>query len=402
MFILSPFHAKARKWVKGREGLLKRIQASIPPGEKLVWMHCASLGEFEQGRPLIEKFRMRFPAYKILLTFFSPSGYEVQKDYQGADWVFYLPMDGSRTARRFLEIVKPSLAIFVKYEFWYYYLKKIKYRKIPLILVSAVFRRDMNFFKWYGGLSRKMLSRFDHLFVQNQESADLLTEIGLAEKCTVAGDSRFDRVVQIASQKLSLPLIENFVGNSNVIVAGSTWPEDEIVLSKTFNSFSKPYLKFNIAPTWINSKHLCILKRFFPGALFYSALLSGSQQKSRVLIIDSMGLLSKIYRYADISYVGGGLRSLGVHNVLEAAVYYKPVLFGPYYEKYREAAGLVKSGGGLAFTNELMLKELIEGLLQNKEDYDERSKAAGEFVLSQQGSTEKILQYVQEKQLLKN
>ena len=201
MLLLSPFHAKARKWIKGRQGLFTKLEESFPANERIIWMHCASLGEFEQGRPLIEKLRERFPHYKILLTFFSPSGYEVQRNYKGADWVFYLPMDGSRNSRRFLEIVKPCLVIFVKYEFWYYYLKKIKYRKIPLILVSAVFRRDMYFFKWYGSLSRKMLSRFDHLFVQNKESAELLGEIGLAANASVAGDSRFDRVVEIAAQK---------------------------------------------------------------------------------------------------------------------------------------------------------------------------------------------------------
>lgn len=402
MLLLSPFHAKARRWTKGREGLFTELEKSIPANEKIIWMHCASLGEFEQGRPLIGKLRERFPGYKVLLTFFSPSGYEVQKDYKGVDWVFYLPMDGSRNSKRFLEIVKPSLVIFVKYEFWYYYLKKIKYRKIPLILVSALFRRDMNFFRWYGSLSRKMLSRFDHLFVQNQESAQLLGEIGLTGKYTVAGDSRFDRVVEIAAQKNSLPLIEKFIGDNKVLVAGSTWPEDEMVLKNVIETLAIQNVKLIIAPHELNEKHISSIKELFPGAILYSSLLQDNDQISKILIIDSIGLLSRIYRYALISYVGGGLKPLGVHNVLEAAVYYRPVLFGPYYEKYREALGLVNAGGGLAFSNDLMLQELILGLLQNKEDYESRCKAAGDFVRSQQGATDKVIKYIQANRLLTN
>lgn len=195
-------------------------------------MHCASLGEFEQGRPVLEKLKFLYPDYQLLLTFFSPSGYEVQKNYKGADWVFYLPMDGPRNAKRFLEIVHPSLVIFVKYEFWYYYLKKIKYRNIPLLLVSALFRKDMPFFKWYGQLQRKMLSRFDHLFVQTAESKRLVDEIGLSDICSVSGDTRFDRVIEIAEQFRSLPAIEKFIDGNKTIVAGSTWPEDELVLQK--------------------------------------------------------------------------------------------------------------------------------------------------------------------------
>ena len=220
--LASLFDGKAKKWVKGRKDVFKKLQETIPQNEKIIWVHCASLGEFEQGRPIIEKLRALGTGHRILLTFFSPSGYEVQKNYSGADWIFYLPADGADNARRFLEIVNPRLVIFVKYEFWYYYLKKIKYREIPLLLVSALFRPDMSFFKWYGGLQRKMLSRFDHLFVQNEESKKLIARIGLEGICSVSGDTRFDRVIGIAEKFEPIPSVEKFIGDSKVLVAGST------------------------------------------------------------------------------------------------------------------------------------------------------------------------------------
>jgi 3-deoxy-D-manno-octulosonic-acid transferase len=210
------FNPKAQKWVTGRKNIFQKLEAAIPAQEKIVWMHCASLGEFEQGRPLLEKIKQQYPAYKFLLTFFSPSGYEVRKDYKGADWVFYLPMDGPRNAKRFLEIVHPSLVIFVKYEFWFYYLKKVKYRNIPLLLVSALFREDMSFFKCYGAMQRKMLSRFDHLFVQTPTSKNLIDEIGLGDICTVSGDTRFDRVIEIAEQFKPIHPIEEFTKHSKM------------------------------------------------------------------------------------------------------------------------------------------------------------------------------------------
>ena len=213
MPLAAVFNSKAKKWVQGRKHIFQKLEAAIPAGEKVIWMHCASLGEFEQGRPLLEKLKETEPGYKLLLTFFSPSGYEVRKEYKGADWVFYLPMDGPRNAKRFLEIVQPSLVIFVKYEFWYYYLKKIKYRNIPLLLVSALFWEKMSFFKWYGALQRKMLSRFDHLFVQDAVSKRLMDNIGLAAITSISGDTRFDRVIDIAEKAESVPVIQQFIGN---------------------------------------------------------------------------------------------------------------------------------------------------------------------------------------------
>ncbi len=392
--------------MQGRKALFEKLEQAIPPGERVIWVHCASLGEFEQGKPVIEELRKLATGHRILLTFFSPSGYEVQKDYKGADWVFYLPLDGPRTAKRFLEIVHPSLVIFVKYEFWYYYLKKIKYRKIPLLLISALFRKDMSFFKWYGKLQRNMLARFDHLFVQNESSKKLVDKIGLSAICSVSGDTRFDRVIEIAGKFEHIPVIEQFIGNNKVIVAGSTWPEDEEVLQKAVTAINDPFIKMIIAPHETDEKHIASAKVIFPTAILFSELHTSDQPPatSNILIIDNIGMLSRLYKYADITYVGGGLRTMGVHNVLEAAVYDKPVLFGSSYHKYTEATGLVKSGGGIPFSDEkkdgAMLKELISALLNNKDEYNYRSKAAGDFVRSNKGATERIMRFIQEKRLL--
>ncbi|MGZ8524780.1 MAG: 3-deoxy-D-manno-octulosonic acid transferase, partial [Chitinophagaceae bacterium] len=271
--IAALFNRKARKWVHGRKDIWKRLESELATQKsKITWVHCASLGEFEQGRPLMERLRKQGAGHKVLLTFFSPSGYEIRKDYKGADWVFYLPMDGSNNAKRFLEIVKPALVIFVKYEFWYYYLKVIKDSKTPLVLVSAFFRENSIFFKWYGGLQRKMLSFFDHLFVQNEISKRLLDKIGLAGKCSVAGDTRFDRVIEIAENFSPIPFIERFIGNNKAIVAGSTWPRDEQVLQKTIEAINDPSLKLIIAPHEINEGHITEVQRLFPGSILLSDL----------------------------------------------------------------------------------------------------------------------------------
>lgn len=407
MWLASLFHPKAKKWVQGRKGIFHKLEATIPKGEKIVWMHCASLGEFEQGRPVLEKLRLNYPHYKFLLTFFSPSGYEVRKNYDGADWVFYLPMDGPRNAKRFLEIVQPSLVIFVKYEFWYYYLKKISYREIPLLLISALFRKHMSFFKWYAAIQRKILSRFDHLFVQDAESKALLQGIGLTEHCSVSGDTRFDRVNQIASHFKPIPEIEQFIGNSKAIIAGSTWPEDEIVIQKAFSGMQDTSLKLIIAPHEVDEKHIRELQQLFPAAIRFSQLNThNTSHPAPILIIDNIGMLSRLYKYAWITYVGGAMNNRGIHNVLEAAVYNKIVLFGPVYEKYAEVVGLVKAGGGIPFNDfkkdGLLLRQLIETLLFNQEEYDFRSQAAGEFVKANLGATEKITRYIQENRLLTN
>ena len=367
-------------------------------------MHCSSLGEFEQGRPVIERLKAQGTGHKILLTFFSPSGYEVKKNYDGADWVFYMPIDGPRNAKRFLEIVNPSLVIFVKYEFWHYYLKKIKYRNIPLLLVSASFRKNSVFFKWYGILQRKMLSRFDHLFVQDEGSKQLMNNIGLGNICTVSGDTRFDRVIEVAEKFEPIPGIEQFIGNNNCIVAGSTWKEDEELIQKVLPVISEHSLKLIIAPHEINQSHIEDLLKLFPDASLYSELTGSSQnQNGHVLIIDNIGLLSRLYKYAFIAYVGGGLTSNGVHNVLEAAVYGKPVLHGPIYHKYYEAVELLKAGGSVVIEKETELINCINNFLKNAHAcYGLSKEVSKNFVWKNKGATEKIIQFIQENRLLIN
>jgi 3-deoxy-D-manno-octulosonic-acid transferase len=399
--IASLFNPKAKKWVTGRKQLFQRLEAAIPAEIPVIWVHCASLGEFEQGRPVMEKLKALYPGYKILLTFFSPSGYEVQKNYKGADWVFYLPMDSPRNAKRFLEIVHPSLVIFVKYEFWYYYLKKIKYRNIPLLLISALFRKDMSFFKWYGGLQRKMLSRFDHLFVQTPSAKKLVDELGLGKICSISGDTRFDRVLEIAAGATTILSIEKFIGTNKAIIAGSTWKPDEELLQQSLDFLSFNQIKLIIAPHEIDEKHISELLTLFPTAIRYSTLSELKESEgANILIIDNIGLLSRIYRYAYCCYIGGGLSSTGVHNVLEAAVFSKPVFYGPQYTKYSEAIGLIDTKGAYAVENKDEFIETLNQLLLNPVHYEETSVRAGEFVKNNAGATQKIVAFIQEKRLL--
>jgi 3-deoxy-D-manno-octulosonic-acid transferase len=387
--------------VKGRKGLFEKLEAAFARHEKVIWIHCASLGEFEQGRPLLEKFKSQHSNYKVLLTFFSPSGYEIRKNYEGADWVFYLPMDGKRNATRFLKIVKPSLVIFIKYEFWYYYLTQTKKQNIPLLLVSAIFREDMHFFKWYGGFARKMLGCFSHFFVQNEESKKHLEGIGL-KNTDVTGDTRCDRVIKIAEKAESIPIIEQFTGNNKIIVAGSTWPEDEVILQKALSAINDPSLKLIIAPHEINEKHLSDIEKLFPGSVRFSHLTANGSQFPPCLIIDNIGLLSRLYKYGYITYVGGGFNKSGIHNILEAAVYGKPVLFGPYYHKFKEAVDLVKMGGSFCISNTNNTIAIFQQLLNNEDEYLKSSESSLRYVYANKGATEKILEFIYRNRLLIN
>ena len=364
-------------------------------------MHCASLGEFEQGRPLLENIKLQYPEYKIVLSFFSPSGYEVMKDYPGADHIFYLPMDSPSNAKKFIDAVKPSLVLWVKYEYWFYYLDELKRRNIPVILVSGIFRAGQPFFKWYGQIWRVMLGCFTHCFVQNEESRSLLKTIGISENVSLNGDTRFDRVIAIARNFEPIPYIDSFCANNRVIVAGSTWEEDEIELLHYVKVH--PEIKFIIAPHEIGEKKLNEVKKEFPNSIFYSILAenpSAMADGKNVLIIDNIGMLSRLYKYATITYVGGGFGNDGVHNVLEPAVFGKPVVFGPEYEKFAEATGLVEAGGGLSFSLPLGLEEIFTDLLSDESNLKETGDASKEFVFAQQGATEKIIGYIQEKRLL--
>jgi 3-deoxy-D-manno-octulosonic-acid transferase len=409
--LLSPVNNKAKRWLSGRKNVLRNLQEFISAEQqKIIWFHCASLGEFEQARPLLERIGSAYTGYTVLLSFFSPSGYEIRKDYRGAGYVTYLPMDGEENAKKFLDMVKPSLVIWVKYEYWHFYLQGIKQRNIPLLLVSGIFREDQPFFKSWGGFYRNMLGCFSYMFVQNQESKKLLGTIGFSGNVAVSGDTRFDRVIEIAASAASIPAIEKFIDGCPVIVAGSTWEEDEEELDHFANTH--PEIKFIIAPHEIDEDHLKDIEKLFHRSVRYSKLVdeiiatvpipNSQSQIPNVLIIDNIGMLARLYKYATIAYVGGGFGNDGVHNVLEAAVYRKPVVFGPVYEKFAEAVELADAGAAFDIENALELEEMLLILLKNDREYEAACRAAGDYVYANTGATQKILGYIQENRLLTN
>ncbi len=394
------WNKKARLWLAGRKDIFEQLNAALRNQHgQLTWMHCSSLGEFEQGRPVLEGLKLKGKNHKILLTFFSPSGYEIRKDYKGADWVFYLPMDSKKNAKAFLDIINPSLVIFVKYDYWYYFITECKKRNTPLLMISAVFRKSQPFFKWYGGLHRKMLGCFTQFFVQDDDSLLLLESAGLKNKASVAGDTRFDRVAAIAENFQPVEIIEKFCGGSPVLVAGSTWPEDDKIIKQALADI--PALKLIIAPHEIHPEHLQQVKTNFADSVFYSQLTSHDSRLTSLtcLIIDNIGMLSRLYRYATITYVGGGFGK-GIHNTLEAAVYGKPVFFGPNYKKFREASGLIRSGGGLSVGSSEELSAAIKKLLADNSLLEQCSKNSFDFVQKNKGATGRILHYMEANRLL--
>lgn len=396
----SMWNNKAKLWVNGRKDIFKRLTNELGThNSEIIWFHCSSLGEFEQGRPVMEKIKSQFPNSKILLTFFSPSGFEIRKNYEGAAWVFYLPLDSGKNAKQFLDIVKPSLVVFVKYDYWYYYLTECRRRKIYLLMISSIFRKEQAFFKWYGRLHRKMLQCFSYIFVQDSPSLQLLESINI-NTANIAGDTRFDRVSEIAENFKPIGEIAKFCGRSQVLIAGSTWPTDEKLIKEAATTF--PDLKIIIAPHEINNDHLQELKSLFPGALFFSELKTyDSTITQRYLIIDNIGMLSRLYHYATVTYVGGGFNR-GIHNTLEAAIYGKPVLFGPNYEKFREAIGLIEAGGGFCITSSTEFTSQLKKILTDGSELELRSKKSFEFVQENKGAAQKILSYIQENRLLTN
>jgi 3-deoxy-D-manno-octulosonic-acid transferase len=400
----SIWDVKARKWLEGRQRIFDDIRSAIDPHSQTIWIHCSSLGEFEQGQPVMEKVKSQFPHLKLLVTFFSPSGYQIKKSYAGVDYVFYLPMDSRKNALRFLDLVNPCLVMFIKYDYWYHYLNEIKSRRINCLLISAVFRPGQSFFRWYGQLQRSMLQCFNHIFVQNEQSKKLLEAINV-RNCSVAGDTRFDRVAEIAARFEPIMAVEKFVGNDKCIVAGSTWKEDEDSLERVFIKMNNSNLKLIIAPHEIDASHIAYLEKLLPASTKFSGMGTGqstdlNDSKSNVLIIDNIGMLSSLYKYAYITYVGGGFTKDGVHNVLEAAVYGKPVVFGPNYDKYKEAVDLVGCSGAKTFADENHLQQVLGTLLHNEEDYMRSCAASKKYVLENVGATKKILNYIEEKRLL--
>jgi 3-deoxy-D-manno-octulosonic-acid transferase len=395
--LASLWNPKAKLWVDGRKNIFNIIRGRLKGNKRpVLWMHSSSLGEFEQGRFLIENIRARYPNTCIVITFFSPSGYEVMKNYKGADHIFYLPLPTKKNAKKFISIVKPSLVLWIKYDYWYQYLVELKKRNTPLLLVSAIFHKHQPFFKWYGTIYKKMLRSFTWLFVQTPESAKRLSTIGFTKNVSVNGDTRFDRVIDIAENFKPIPEIEKFIGNSQVIVAGSTWPEDEEELDHYANTH--PEIKFIIAPHQIDEDHLRNIEKLFHNTSRYSKLADANG--ANTLIIDNIGMLSRLYKYATIAYVGGGFGSDGIHNILEAAVFGKPVIFGPVFNKYREAIELLEEGAAITIENALELENTLNDLLSKEDYYTECSNAALGYVFAHRGATKNILNYIQEKRLL--
>ena len=397
------FNPKARLWLDGRKQWHETLKSKIGPHKTpLVWMHCASLGEFEQGRPLLEFIRKNYPGYRILVSFFSPSGYEIRKNYAGADIICYLPLDGAKTAKIFLDLVQPDLVLWIRYEFWYHYLSQLKARQVPVILVSGLFRGTEPFFRWYGKINRYMLVCFNQIFVQDNASAERLARIGF-KSTIVSGDTRYDRVSSIADLFEPIPAIEKFVDGRPALVAGSTWPEDEEELDHFANTHWE--MRFIIAPHEIGLGHLKEIEQLFKYSIRYSDWVNGKRDESangehNTLIIDNIGMLSKLYHYATIAYIGGGFGSDGLHNILEAAVYGVPVIHGPEFEKFPEAVDLMAEGGSFAVDNALMLEEVCKDLLQQGDGYQAAAIAAAEFVRKRKGATVKITHYIQANRLL--
>lgn len=389
--IASLFNEKAKLFTIGRKNIFQKIERDINKnGGTYVWFHCASLGEFEQGRPVIEGFKKVFPQVKVLLTFFSPSGYEVRKNYPFADLIYYLPADTSKNASRFLNIVNPVLAVFIKYEFWHFYIKELKSRNIPLLSVSSIFRSDQIFFKSYGTFYRNTLKLVNHFFVQNTASAELLNTIDIYQ-VTVSGDTRFDRVKEIAFTKKDLPIIEEFLRKSDSVVAGSTWKEDIEVLAPTAKDF--PNIKFIVAPHEIDEGTIKVLQNNFPNSCRHS---KGVDMAKQVLIIDNIGLLSSLYQYGTYAYVGGAFGK-GLHNILEAATYGVPVFFGNLnYKKFNEAVELEVLGGAFSLSDSVGLTKHLTFFEKNPEVRETVGYINKKYVKDHVGATNVILDYCKE------
>jgi 3-deoxy-D-manno-octulosonic-acid transferase len=386
--ILSPFNSKARLWTRGRKGWESALRNKVDPGNTNIWIHCASLGEFEQGRPLIEAIKKACPEYKIVLTFFSPSGYEVRKNYSVADYVCYLPADRPGSAKKFISIINPAAVIFVKYEFWENYTSVLERNKIPLYLISGIFRANHHFFRWYGGFFRKMLFRFSHIFVQDNKSMDLLKKIGI-KNVTVAGDTRFDRVVEIADSAKSIPQIESFKGEEKLFLAGSSWRQDEEIITRYIN-MNPMRMKWVFAPHEIDRSNIDRLEKLFTCEVARFSVFSDKSADARVLIIDNIGMLSSAYRYASIAEIGGGFGK-GIHNILEGACWGIPVLFGPNHKKFREAVELLSLDGAKSFTSFEEFSEIIDIWLTDKSEYLKSAEKASLYVKENAGATARIL-----------
>ena len=394
VIVVSPFHKKAGAIVRGHIDTFKILREKIDRNARYVWFHAASLGEFEQGRPLIERFRREHPEYKILLTFFSPSGYEVRKNYEGADVICYLPFDTPGNVMSFFRLVRPEMAFFIKYEFWWNFLRACKHYNIPVYSISSIFRANKVFFKWYGKGYSAVLRLVDHFFVQDEESARLLSTLHITDNVTIVGDTRFDRVLDIQAQSRELPLVETFGKDAkSIFVAGSSWPQDEELIIPYFNNH--PQMKLILAPHVIDEAHLrhieSKLKRPF---VRYTEANEATVAQADCLIINCFGLLSSIYRYGNLAYVGGGFGA-GIHNVPEAAVYGIPVLFGPNNKGFREAQDLLRMGGCFEITGQPLFNALVDKLTGNPRLCAKKGALCRDYIKSNAGATETIFSTLQ-------
>jgi len=391
--VYSLFNEKVKKMWRGEREAFSILKEKVDPQARYVWFHAASLGEFEQGRPIMEQLRRNHPELKILLTFFSPSGYEVRKNYEGADIICYLPLDTIRNARRFLRLVHPEQAFFIKYEFWYNYLHILKHRQVPVYSVSSIFREGQIFFRWYGQQYGRVLNCFTHFYVQNELSKKLLAKIGITN-VTITGDTRFDRVLQIKNQAKQLPIVESFIKEApKVFIAGSSWPPDEEIFIKYFNKHRD--WKLIIAPHVIGEDHLQQIEKMLHGrkvVRYTKAEESPAsiEDNTEVLIINCFGLLSSIYHYANVAYIGGGF-GVSIHNLPEAAVWGVPVIFGPENKKFQEAQELKACKGGFEISSYEEFEQLMDRFDKDHAYMEQTGKNAGQYVESRAGATQKIL-----------
>jgi 3-deoxy-D-manno-octulosonic-acid transferase len=392
--LVSLKNKKAALWIKGRKGILERIERSIDKNKRYAWFHFASLGEFEQGRPVLEKLKADHPNTPVVITFFSPSGYEIRKNYALADHVFYLPIDTRSNARKFVSLINPTIAVFTKYEYWYHYFEALHDHNTPHYIISGIFRKDQAFFKWYGSLHRKMLCWASHIFVQNKESRELLGRIGI-KHVTVSGDTRFDRVEFNAKNPIEIKTIEEFCGNDPVFIAGSTWSDDEKIIAYLLKIY--PKWKFIIAPHEVNTGRIESIEKQFPNSVKFSSIQrqetkTQTIEAPQVLIIDSIGLLSSIYQYGHIAYIGGGF-GVGIHNTLEAAAFGLPLIFGPNYSTFMEAVELIKNGSAFSVNDSKELNTQME-MLSKEENRIKSGSSAREYVNSHTGATKSFLDYI--------
>jgi 3-deoxy-D-manno-octulosonic-acid transferase len=389
ILLVSLFNEKARQWIRGRKGLMKKIESTIDPALPLIWFHCSSLGEFEQGRPLIESIRKRDPGRNILLTFYSPSGYEIRKDYPGADFVFYLPLDTRRNARRFFSLLNIEKAYFIKYEFWYHLLTRLKAENKPAYLVSGIFRKEQVFFRSWGKWFRKILACFDHLFVQQQSSLDLLESVGI-QNVSLTGDTRFDRVRAIVQGIKKDPRFTAFTGSTPTIIAGSTWPQDEEFLVRYINQTDRQ-IKWIIAPHEIHESGITRLAgQIHKKYQRYTSLTDSELPQTVVIIVDIIGILSSLYQYGRVAYIGGGFGK-GIHNTLEAATFGLPVIFGPKYQKFQEAVDLVATDAAFPVHDYTAFDSVLSNLLDDPLLLSASGESAKQLVMTNLGATEQIL-----------